>query len=340
MQERMIDKRKAATGFNRSLRVALVEMPFLGPLITLVMVYLAASLFVPNFASMRTFTGILNASVDTGIVAIGIALLMITGEFDLSVGAMFAAGGYIFGYMVINGYPPVFAVILATLIPGLMGMLNGLILVWTGIHSFVVTLGTRSIYRALVWIISGGVLLQTQETPPVFGFLNGRLDVINNLFEKANFRTSFIWFLVLVILFEIILTLTVYGNHIFATGGKRSAAASQGVNTNYVRVMNFAIAGALAGFAGLVSFSQFRSVRVATGAGVELDAIAAVVVGGILLTGGVGSIWGALIGVLLISTLRSAVILLGLPADNFEAIVGVTIVIAAILNTLARRNTR
>lgn len=328
------------TSFRHSFRVALTEMPFLGPLITLVIVYLAASLLVPNFASMRTFTGILNASVDVGIVTIGITLLMITGEFDLSVGALFAAGGYIYGYMVMNGYPTLVGVGLAILLPGLLGAFNGLLLVWTGIPSFVVTLGTRSIYRAVVWIISGGALLQTQDTPLIFNIFNGRLEAINDLFAKANFRSSILWFVGLIILFEILLVLTPYGNHTFATGGRRSAAAAQGVNTKRIRVMNFAIAGALAGFAGLVSFSQFRAVRVATGAGIELDAIAAAVVGGTLLTGGVGSIWGALIGVLLISTLRSAVILLGLPADNFDAIVGVTIVIAVILNNLARRNTR
>ena len=96
-------------------------MPFLGPLLTLVAVYSLAMLFVPNFATMRTFTGILNASVDVGIVTIGITLLMITGEYDLSVGALFAAGGYIFGFMIMNSYSPILAVLLAILLPGLLG---------------------------------------------------------------------------------------------------------------------------------------------------------------------------------------------------------------------------
>jgi ribose transport system permease protein len=136
-------------------------------------------------------------------------------------------------------------------------------------------------------------------------------------------------------IFQYVLVQTRYGNHVFASGGNPAAAAAQGVNVKRVKVMNFIISGALSGFTGVLLFSQFKSVRVATGAGIELDAIAAAVVGGALLSGGSGSIWGALVGVLLISTLRTGVVLLDLPfvpADNFPAVVGVTIVAAVILN--------
>ncbi len=120
------------------------------------------------------------------------------------------------------------------------------------------------------------------------------------------------------------------------------AATAQGVNVNLVKVINFAISGALAGFAGVLTFTQFQSMRVASGSGTELSAIASAVVGGALLAGGAGSIWGALIGVLLISMLRTGVVLLNIPfipADNFEAIVGVTIVGAAIFNNWVRQRT-
>jgi ribose/xylose/arabinose/galactoside ABC-type transport system permease subunit len=116
-----------------------------------------------------------------------------------------------------------------------------------------------------------------------------------------------------------------------ATGGSEGAAAAQGVQVKRVRVATFAAAGLLAGFSGILLFSQFQTARIATGAGEELKAIAAAVVGGTLLTGGGGSVVGALIGVLIISMLRTGVVLAELvPADNFEAIVGVTIIAAAI----------
>jgi len=141
-------------------------------------------------------------------------------------------------------------------------------------------------------------------------------------------------------IFQYVLVRTRYGNHVFAAGGNLEAAAAQGVNVNRVKVINFIISGALAGFAGVLLFSQFKTVRVATGAGMELSAIASAVVGGALLSGGAGSIWGALVGVLLISMLRTGVILLDIPfipADNFEAVVGVAIVGAVILNDWLRK---
>jgi simple sugar transport system permease protein len=273
------------------------------------------------------------------VVTIGVTLLMISGEFDLSVGSMMAIGGYLFGQQAAKG-TPLLGLLLALLIPAVLGALNGLILIATRIPSFIVTLGTRSIYRGLAWIISGGALLQLTEDLPIYEALNGRLEVVDKLFEGANFRTSLVWLLGLLLLVQYLLIRTDYGNHVFAAGGNRAAAAAQGVNIPRVKLVNFIITGTLAGFAGVLLFSQFKTVRVATGAGTELSAIAAAVVGGALLRGGSGSIWGALVGVLLISTLRTGVILLNIPfipADNFEAVVGVAIIGAVVFNDWLRR---
>lgn len=321
----------------RSIRRTLTDSPALGPLITLVIVFGLSALLIPNFATLRTLSGILNSATVVGIVTIGITLLMVNGEFDLSVGAMLAAGSYLYAFNTINGGSPVLAILLALLVPGLLGLINGLLRVSTGIHSFVVTLGTQSIFRAAVWIIAGGELIQTQADLPIYDLLNGRLDLLNNLFERANFRTSLIWFLLLVVLFEILLMRSRFGNHLFATGGNPGAATAQGVNIKVIRILAFTLVGVLAGFAGVLDFSQFHSVRVATGAGVELSAIAASVIGGARLQGGSGSIWGALIGVILVSTLRTSAVLLGLPADNFESIVGVCIIGAVVLNNWMRQ---
>lgn len=318
-------------------RRALGDSPVVGPLITLLLVLILSAIFIPNFATLRTASGIINAATVTGIVAIGITLLMITGEFDLSVGAMVAAGAYLYAAYTIEGGSVLMAITLAIIVPALLGALNGLLRVWTGIPSFVVTLGTRSVFRAAVWIIAAGKMIQTQEELPIYSLFNGRLDILNNLFERANFRTSLFWWLALVILFEILLMRTRFGNHLFATGGNAGAATAQGVNIKLMRVLSFTLVGALAGFAGVLDFSQFNSVRVATGEGVELSAIAAAVIGGTRLQGGSGSIWGALIGVLLVSTLRTSAVLLGLPPDNFEAIVGVCIIGAVILNNWMRQ---
>lgn len=308
-------------------------------MVTLIVVLILFSLFVPQFLTLRTVSGIVNAATLTGTVTIGVTLLMISGEFDLSVGALVAAGGYLFALSTKDGGSPLVGVLLALLIPAILGALNGLILIWTRIPSFIVTLGTQSIYRGAVWILSGGMMVQTLEKLTVYNAFNGRLDVVNDLFQGANFRTAMLWLIGLVLVCQYLLTRTRYGNHVFATGGNPGAAKTQGVNVRMVKVVNFAISGALAGFTGILLFSQFQTVRVASGAGVELSAIAAAVVGGTSLAGGYGSIWGALIGVLLISALRTGVILLDIPfipADNFSAVVGVTIVAAVILNNWIR----
>jgi simple sugar transport system permease protein len=134
----------------------------------------------------------------------------------------------------------------------------------------------------------------------------------------------------------LILTRTRFGNQVFATGGNPGAAVAQGVNTRAVKMACFIITGMLAGLAGVFTFSRFNTVFVATATGLELKAIAAAVVGGAMLTGGVGSIIGALLGIFMINMLRTGVVLLGLPSDNFEAIVGITIIAASILNEKMR----
>lgn len=324
--------------WQKSLRTLFAESSIAGPLATILIVTVLLAVFVNNFLTVRSISGIINAATLTGVVTIGITILMISGEFDLSVGALVAMGGYLFAMNIDNGNPTL-GLLLAILVPGILGAVNGLILISTNIPSFIVTLGTRYIYRGLVWVVSGGALLQIVEKYPIFNVFNGRLDVVNDLWAGANFRTSALWLIGLAILCQYLLTRTRFGNHIFAVGGNPGAALVQGVNVKLTKVLTFVISGALAGFAGVLLFSQFTTIRVASGAGVELSAIAAAVVGGTLLQGGMGSIWGALIGVLLISTLRTGVVLLNIPfipADNFEAIVGVTIIAAVILNKWLR----
>ncbi|MEW5960800.1 MAG: ABC transporter permease, partial [Chloroflexota bacterium] len=299
----------------------LAESPMAAPLLTLIVGFVLFSLFVPNFASVRTISGIVNAASINAIVVIGVTMLMISGEFDLSVGAIVAMGGFIFANITLTGGSVVVAVATTLLVTAALGGINGWLTIGTGIPSFIVTLGTRSIYRAAVWIFSGGLMLQTAEKLPSYEFFSGRLDLINNLIDKANFRTVTVWALLLALLLQLVLTRTKFGNQVFATGGNPGAAIAQGVRTKLIKLISFTLTGFLAGMAGIMTFSQFTTVFVATATGLELTAIAAAVVGGTLLTGGVGSILGGLIGILIINMLRTGVILLGLPSDNFEAIV-------------------
>jgi len=327
--------------WHAKLRRIFSESTIAGPAMVLAIIFILLSLFVPKFFTLRSVSGILNAITLSGTITIGIVLLMISGEFDLSVGSIMAVGGYAFGSFCMAGNPAL-GLILGLVISALLGTINGLLLVWTGIPSFIVTLGTKYFYRGMLWVITAGTMLQTIDRLPIYSLFNGRLDVLNNLFTNANFRSAIGWLILLVIVFQFLLVRTRYGNHVFAVGGNPGAALGQGVNVKQIKVINFTITGAIAGFTGILLFSQFYTVRVASGDGMELAAIAAAVVGGTLITGGAGNIWGALVGALIISTLRTGVVLMNIPfipADNFDAIVGVTIVLAAILNTYLRSRT-
>jgi len=329
---------RASGSWKTKFRHIFSESTVAGPLAVLFGIFVLLSIFVPKFFSFRSITGIINASTLTGAIAIGMTMLMISGEFDLSVGALMAVGGYLFGGLAMAGQP-LLGLLLALVVTALLGVINGVILVSTGIPSFIVTLGTKYLYRGLLWVITAGTMLQTVDRLPIYNILNGRLEFLNQFFKQANFRNSLIWLMVLVILFQIILSRTRFGNHVFAVGGNAGAALGQGVNVRKVKILCFAISGLMAGISGILLFSQYYTVRVASGDGMDLYAIAAAVVGGTLITGGAGSIWGALIGALIISMLRSGVVLMNIsfiPADNFEAIVGVTIILAAIFNNYLR----
>jgi simple sugar transport system permease protein len=319
------------------LRDLFLRSPIAGPLATLVVVFVLLS-FVPNFLTLRSVAGIVNAATLTGFIAVGVTLLMIAGEFDLSVGSIMAMAGYVFGFHVVAGGSPWVGLLLALLVAGIMGLINGLILVRTGIPSFLITLGTQFMYTGVLWFYSRSQMLQITEDLPAFAILNGRITWLSAWLPGANFRTAFLWLVLLVIIMQVVLVRTRFGNHVFATGGNKAAAAAQGVPVHRVKLACFVISGMCAGLAGVMLFAQFKTVRIATGAGQELQAIAAAVVGGTLLSGGSGSIVGALIGVLLISMLRTGVVLTDIiSADNFTAVVGVTIVGAAILNNVIRQ---
>ncbi len=323
----------------------------------------------------RTLINILNGSVLTGIIVIAVVMLMINGEFDLSVGPILAMGGYIFGTLSIGGAAlfglidlgeplnPVLALLLTLAGCALLGAVNGFIVTLTRIPSFIATLGTMFIFLWLISVYSDNQAFEasraTIDSGLIYNIFGGQLrDFIGVSGQLGRLSTSVFWMIGLAILMHIVMTKTRYGNRIFAVGGNIDAANAQGINIKIIKISGFTLTGLFAGIAGIVLFSQFGRVQGNSGNMQELQAIAAAVVGGTLLTGGYGSVIGGLIGILTISTLRSGVVLLSTPiqnsfindipvagefivrltsADNFLTIVGFTIVGAAVLNSYIRR---
>jgi simple sugar transport system permease protein len=269
-------------------------------------------------------------------MVIGVAMLMIAGEFDLSVGSTFAVASYVFALSMNAGVPPLLAMILALVVCAILGLINGLIVTGTGIPSFITTLGTMLAYRGIARALGGGDFAQfLGERNLLFGILNGAIQPINHLFTPAsNFRLSIVWFVVFAVLMAFVLRRTPFGNWVYAVGGNREAALSQGVPVRRVKLIAFVLTATLAGIAGVMQFAHRLSVDPLRGEGMELVAVAACVIGGIQLTGGYGTILGACVGILLLQMLEQGLVLMQVPVQVFRAVAGLILLVAVIVNTL------
>jgi simple sugar transport system permease protein len=316
-------------------RYRLAEFPEAVVLVSFGIVFLFFSLFAEHFLSAVALTNILSFSSILGIMVIGVAMLMIAGEFDLSVGANFAVASYVFAFALNGGIPALPAMILAIGVSSLLGAINGVIVVWSGIPSFIATLGTMLAYRGIARAIGGGMLAKyVDETPALFVVLNGAVDRFNNLFlPVANMRISLFWFIAIAIIGALVLRRTRFGNWIYATGGNPGAALAQGVPVRRVKLLAFTLVGMLVGIASVMQFSHRTSVDPLRGEGMELLAVSACVIGGIKLTGGVGTIFGAVVGVLMLLTLEQGLVLMGMSVQVFRAVAGLILMLSVILNT-------
>jgi simple sugar transport system permease protein len=319
-------------------RYRLATIPEVVALVSFLAVFLFFSLATDTFLTPIAFANILTFGSITGIMVIGVAMLMISGEFDLSVGATFAVASYVFALSLIAGTAPILAAILALLVSGVLGLINGLVVTRTGIPSFIATLGTMLAYRGIVRAIgSGDFATYTGETLTFFNYLNGPITSLNQLFVPVpNFRLSIVWFLLIALIFSFVLMRTKYGNWTFAAGGSPEAALAQGVNVNRVKVTNFMISAVLAGLAGIMQFAHRSSVDPLRGEGMELIAVAACVIGGTRLKGGVGTIFGAMVGIILLQMLEQGLVLMRIPIQIFQAVAGLFIIISVISNTYLR----
>jgi len=308
-------------------------------LVSFLAVFLFFSLAARNFLTSVAISNILSFASILGIIVVGVAMLMIAGEFDLSVGSTFAVASFVFASTMNAGLPPLLAMLIAVLVSALLGAVNGLVVIRTGIPSFITTLGTMLAYRGIARAIGGGDFAKYVGTRPVlFSILNGAMDPLNKLFQPvANFRVSILWFILIAAIMSYILMQTRFGNWVFATGGNPGAALAQGVPVKRVKLTVFTLTGLLTGIASVMQFAHRTSVDPLRGEGWELIAVAASVIGGVQLTGGVGTIFGACVGILLLQMLEQGLVLMGVSVQVFRAVAGLILMSSVILNTFLSR---
>jgi len=301
-----------------------LEYREIGGIIGLIIISAIFAFLSSEFLSLPTFAAILTVTAELGVIAVGVAFLIISGEFDLSVGSIFAVASMGLALLLNAGYHPSSALLITLLISTSIGFINGLITLRAGIPSFITTLGMMMFWRGVLLAVTGGFTISYKGESVLINLLSQRF--------IGDFTTAAIWLIGVTLLFEIILSGTRYGNWVYATGGSSAVARAMGVNVNQVKLFNFMISGLLSGFAGCISFGRFRLVDPTLGMGMELEAITAAVIGGTLLTGGYGSIVGAFIGAFLVGMVRTGLILAGAPAYWYRAFIGIILVIAAIIN--------
>ena len=299
-------------------------------LVVLTIVFQASSNGI--FLSAENLRGVLGLLPEMGLVAIGVTVLMICGEFDLSVGSVFALMPMSVAIMLNHDIGFVPAVLLGLSVCAVIGFINGYVTIAFAIPSFIATLGMLFMARSITVVISGGFPPLLPEIPSwIFTQYVGPGGLV---------RMSFIWFTGIALLAAGMMTLTNFGNWIKSTGGQIEAAASMGIPVNRVKIICFMLCSMLAGFGGLIQVLRLNSPLPSIGVGMELQAVAAAVIGGTALAGGVGTVFGGILGALLIRVIDNGMVLSHVNANWFQFAVGFLTVIAVIGNSWLRRAAR
>ena len=301
----------------------LIAMPEFGPLVLLVLMLIVFTAINPAFMSLNNIGNALTFTVELGLMALAMTLLMTAGEFDLSVGSLFGFTPVVMWAFFNAGLMPLFpAFLIAMTIALAIGWISGLFVTRLGIPSFLVTLGMLLVVRgSALWLTSGF----PQRTWDAGDQWLATLLVGDFYIGGLRIYMSLIWFILLAVAFHLLLTRTRFGNWIQATGGNPGAARNRGVPVKRVKLILFMLSAAMAGLAGVISSIRVSAANPNSGQGYELEVIAMVVIGGTVLTGGRGTIIGTVLGVLILRLMRNGIVLIGVPGLAYNIFIGAII---------------
>jgi simple sugar transport system permease protein len=317
-------------------RLSIAGSPEIASLIILCVVLAAFGIANETFLSPLNVSNMLAFLPELGIIALGMTLLMTAGEFDLSVGAVFALGPVVVMLLVQNaGWDLGLALLLGLLICIVIGWINGILVTKVGISSFLVTLSMLLIVRGAALYITQGFPLKAWNQPGTL------VTLLAGSFDFGPFRlyTSLWWFIGLIALSAYILRYAKVGNWISAIGSNRSAAVARGVPADQVKIWLFILTSVLAGLAGMISAFRISNASPVAGTGYELEVIAMVVVGGTALNGGRGTILGTVVGALMLRAIRNGIVLIGVPGLAYNIFVGAIILVMLVLHALIQKKT-
>ena len=301
----------------------------LGPLIALLAICAGLAVMSRDFLTVGNVLDVTRQVSINALISFGMTLTILLGGIDLSVGSILAVASVLTALLMKAGWDAPLATLIGILAGALMGAVNGLVIARGKVAPFIATLGLMTLLRGVALVLSNG--------SPISGFTSYFFALQGGGYVAHLVPIPVVWMLVMFVLFWFVLTKTVFGRHVYATGGNEDAARLSGVKTDGVQVVVYTISGAMAALAGMILTSRLDSAQPTAGAGYELDAITAVVLGGTSLSGGRGWIFGTLIGALLIGVLNNGLNLMGVSSFYQQVIKGSVILLAVLLDRAGKR---
>lgn len=293
-------------------------------LIGLVVIFIVMSFASPYFLKLNNIMNVLQQISRYGIISVGMALIMITGGIDLSVGYTVALSACMAAHLTTNIGMPWPAVLLVVLLMGaVIGLVNGLLVTKVKLWPFIVTLATSKIISGCVLLLTSGMPIHIES--PLCWLGSGYVGPV---------PVSVIMMFLVIIAGSIFASMTQTGRNIYAIGNNERAAALSGIRVERTKTLVYVICGILCAFCGIVVAGNLNSADAGLGAGYETDVIAAVVIGGVSMSGGEGSIWGALIGAMIIGILKNAFILLKVSSYWQSVVIGLVIIAAVTIDRI------
>ncbi len=295
-------------------------------IILIVVLMIALSLSSDSFLTARNLLNILNQNAPLAIMAAAMTLVIIVGGFDLSVGAIFAMGSVTSAWLAVNVDPYV-GLMVAPLVGLALGAMNGLVITALRVHSFLATIATALIFKGIAVAVSDGRLISARIEAFTWLGRERFLGVFNAIWVLAAF----------VIVLSFLLNRTTFGRHLFSVGGNEQAAILSGIRTTRIKIAAFAIAGFAAGLAAIISTSRVALGQASAGDGMELQAIAAVILGGTSIYGGQGAVWRSVAGVFLLALVNNGFNILSIDPFFRDLTMGLIILAAVGISAMGQR---
>ncbi|MBZ4645573.1 MAG: ribose transport system permease protein [Petroclostridium sp.] len=296
---------------------------------SLILLFIVFSIASPNFAKFDNIVGILLATAVNGVLAVGITFVIITSGIDLSIGTVMTFSAVMTGVFITFWKLPIPVGVLGGILVGaLCGCINGTAVAKMKIPPFIATLGMMMVTKGLSLVVSGTKPIYFTDTPMFTKISMGTVGGIPN---------AVLIFFAAAIIASVMLSKTVLGRYTFALGSNEEAARLSGINVDRWKIAIYALGGTFAGLAGVMMASRLNSAQPALGAGYEMDAIAAAVIGGTSLSGGEGSILGTVIGAFVITVLTNGLRILSVPQEWQTVVTGVIVIGAVYMDIIRRR---